>query len=83
MDPLLERSVVALIVLAAAVYAIWAVMPQIWRLRLVTRLAAFPPTAAPAARLLQRWRAAQGCAACSGTPSEGARAASRGPGTGP
>ena len=65
MASLTEHLLVALIVASAAVYAAWAVMPQSWRLRLVTRLAAFPPTAAPAARLLQRWRAAQGCAACS------------------
>ena len=65
MAALLETSIVALAVIAAAAYAAWAVMPQSWRLRLVTRLAAFPPTAAPAGCVLQRWRAAQGCAGCS------------------
>lgn len=60
----LERLLVALIVAAAALYALWAVMPQSLRLRLVTLMAAFPPTAAPAERLLQRWRAARGCAGC-------------------
>ena len=64
MPPLLEHLLVAALVAAAAVYASWTVMPQSWRLRLVTRLAVLPPTAAPAARLLQRWRAAQGCAGC-------------------
>ena len=61
---LLERLLVASIVAVAAAYAAWAVMPQSWRLRLVTRLASFPPTAAAAARILARWRTAQGCAGC-------------------
>ncbi len=59
-----ERLLVGLIVALAAAYVAWSVMPQRWRLRVVTRLAAFPPTAAPAARILQRWRTAQGCAGC-------------------
>ena len=71
---LLEHLLVALIVAVAAVYAAWTVMPQSWRLRLVTGLAAFPPTAARAERLLQRWRNAQGCAACAASrPSEPGR----------
>lgn len=61
----LEHLVVASIVAVAAAHAAWSVMPQSWRLRLVTRLASFPPTAAPAARILQRWRVARGCAGCS------------------
>ena len=70
-----EDLLVAAIVVAAAVYASWAVMPQSWRLRLVTRLAAFPPTAAPASRLLQRWRTAKGCAGCSPDRATGAAVA--------
>lgn len=69
---LLERLLVALIVSAAALYAGWALMPQPWRLRLVDRLAAFPPTAAPAERLLRRWRAAPGCAGCASDRAKGA-----------
>jgi predicted protein tyrosine phosphatase len=73
MAALLETSIVALAVIAAAAYAAWAVMPQSWRLRLVTRLAAFPPTATPAGRLLERWRAAQGCAGCSASSTPESR----------
>lgn len=61
----LEHLIVAAIVAVATAYAAWSVMPRSWRLRLVMRLASFPPTAAPAGRLLERWRAAQGCAGCS------------------
>ena len=74
LPPPLEQLLVALIVTAAAMYASWTVMPQPWRLRLVTRLAAFPPTAASAARLLRRWRAAQGCAGCASDRRTGDRA---------
>jgi hypothetical protein len=69
----LEHLIVASIVAVAAAYAAWSVMPQSWRLRLVTRLASFPPTAAPAGRLLERWRAAQGCAGCSASGVPGSR----------
>lgn len=78
-----ERLLVGLIVAVAAAYIAWSVMPQSWRLRVVTRLAAFPPTAAAAARILQRWRTAQGCAGCApgrraGDPAvEGRKAAGR------
>jgi iron complex transport system substrate-binding protein len=75
---LLERALVALIVAVAAAYAAWSVMPQSWRLRLVTRLASFPPTAAPAARILQRWRTAQGCAGCAPGRTAGDRGAGEG-----
>ncbi|MFO0512083.1 MAG: hypothetical protein ACK51K_15620, partial [Gammaproteobacteria bacterium] len=70
-----ERLLVGLIVALAAAYVAWSVMPQRWRLRVVTRLAAFPPTAAPAARILQRWRTAQGCAGCAPGRSPGERSA--------
>ncbi|MFM7706734.1 MAG: helical backbone metal receptor [Gammaproteobacteria bacterium] len=59
-----ERLLVGLIVAVAAAYVAWSVMPQSWRLRVVTRLAVFPPTAAAAGRILQRWRTAQGCTGC-------------------
>jgi len=78
-----ERLLVGLIVAVAAAYIAWSVMPQSWRLRVVTRLAAFPPTAAAAARILQRWRTAQGCTGCApdrraGDPAvEGRKAAGR------
>jgi iron complex transport system substrate-binding protein len=39
--------------------------PTAVRIWLATRLATFPPTAAPARRALVRWQAAQGCSACS------------------
>lgn len=71
----LERLLVGLIVALAAAYVAWSVMPQRWRLRVVTRLAAFPPTAAPAARVLQRWRTAQGCAGCAPDRRPGERSA--------
>ena len=70
-----ERLLVGLIVALAAAYVAWSVMPQRWRLRVVTRLAAFPPTAAPAARILQRWRTAQGCAGCAPDRRSGERSA--------
>jgi len=70
-----ERLLVGLIVAFAAAYVAWSVMPQRWRLRVVTRLAAFPPTAAPAARVLQRWRTAQGCAGCAPDRRSGERSA--------
>jgi len=70
-----ERLLVGLIVALAAAYVAWSVMPQRWRLRVVTRLAAFPPTAAPASRVLQRWRTAQGCAGCAPGRRSGERSA--------
>lgn len=70
-----ERLLVGLIVALAAAYVAWSVMPQRWRLRVVMRLAAFPPTAASAARILQRWRTAQGCAGCAPGRSPGERSA--------
>jgi iron complex transport system substrate-binding protein len=60
----LETLIVAIAVAAAAAYVLWAVTPTRLRIALVTWLAGFPPTATVAHRLLARWRAAEGCAAC-------------------
>ena len=65
MHPLLETSIVAVLVSAAAGYLVWVLSPKVVRIWLATRLAIFPPTAAPARRALARWQAAQGCSACS------------------
>jgi iron complex transport system substrate-binding protein len=65
MHPLLETSIVAVLVSAAAGYLVWVLSPTAVRIWLATRLATFPPTAAPARRALVRWQAAQGCSACS------------------
>ncbi len=74
MHPLLETSIVAVLVSAAAGYLVWVLSPTAVRIWLATRLATFPPTAAPARRALARWQAAQGCSACS---SNAAAAASK------
>jgi iron complex transport system substrate-binding protein len=65
MHPWLETSIVAVLVSAAAGYLVWVLSPKVVRIWLATRLAIFPPTAAPARRALARWQAAQGCSACS------------------
>jgi iron complex transport system substrate-binding protein len=65
MHPWLETSIVAVLVSAAAGYLVWVLSPTAVRIWLATRLATFPPTAAPARRALVRWQAAQGCSACS------------------
>jgi iron complex transport system substrate-binding protein len=65
MHPWLETSIVAVLVSAAAGYLVWVLSPKVVRIWLATRLATFPPTAAPARRALVRWQAAQGCSACS------------------
>jgi iron complex transport system substrate-binding protein len=72
MHPLLETSIVAVLVSAAAGYLVWVLSPKVVRIWLATRLAIFPPTAAPARRALARWQAAQGCSACSGNAAAAA-----------
>jgi iron complex transport system substrate-binding protein len=72
MHPLLETSIVAVLVSAAAGYLVWVLSPTAVRIWLATRLATFPPTAAPARRALARWQAAQGCSACSGNAAAAA-----------
>jgi iron complex transport system substrate-binding protein len=69
---LLETSIVAVLVSAAAGYLVWVLSPKVVRIWLATRLAIFPPTAAPARRALARWQAAQGCSACSGNAAAAA-----------
>ena len=65
MHPLLETSIIAVLVSVAAGYLVWVLSPTAVRIWLAMRLATFPPTAAPARRALARWQAAQGCSACS------------------
>jgi iron complex transport system substrate-binding protein len=72
MHPWLETSIVAVLVSAAAGYLVWVLSPKVVRIWLATRLAIFPPTAAPARRALARWQAAQGCSACSGNAAAAA-----------
>jgi iron complex transport system substrate-binding protein len=72
MHPLLETSIVAVLVSTAAGYLVWVLSPKVVRIWLATRLAIFPPTAAPARRALARWQAAQGCSACSGNAAAAA-----------
>jgi len=72
MHPWLETSIVAVLVSAAAGYLVWVLSPKVVRIWLATRLATFPPTAAPARRALARWQAAQGCSACSGNAAAAA-----------
>ena len=72
MHPWLETSIVAVLVSTAAGYMVWVLSPKVVRIWLATRLAIFPPTAAPARRALARWQAAQGCSACSGNAAAAA-----------
>jgi iron complex transport system substrate-binding protein len=72
MHPWLETSIVAVLVSAAAGYLVWVLSPKVVRIWLATRLAIFPPTAAPARRALARWQAAQVCSACSGNAAAAA-----------
>jgi iron complex transport system substrate-binding protein len=72
MHPWLETSIVAVLVSTAAGYLVWVLSPKVVRIWLATRLAIFPPTAAPARRALARWQAAQGCSACSGNAAAAA-----------
>jgi hypothetical protein len=63
----LQNAVVAGIVVAAALYVLWALMPARWRSRLALRLLAsrWPLGAGLRARLLRASRAGSGCG-CSG-----------------
>ena len=72
MHPLLETSIIAVLVSVAAGYLVWVLSPTAVRIWLAMRLATFPPTAAPARRALARWQAAQGCSACSGNAAAAA-----------
>lgn len=76
-----QSMVAGLIVLAAAVYAVWALMPAVLRLRLAQRLSASvrrsgrPLWLVRATAALERVarRGAGGCSDCSAMPAEPGR----------
>jgi hypothetical protein len=74
MSPLLQQLIVVLVVVAAAVFASWRLMPASMRLRWLDRLGnALGPVQSDGGGVLQRWigrrrerLTGSGCAGCSG-----------------